>query len=823
MHTTLRATLLGALVVLGGVTSAHGLDVVNQDLATLQGKLPAGSKLLYTHAYVIHVVDIQTLAETTYDDYAYQFARWSFDGDKIAAVAAGKVYVLDDLAAADGGARSLNARPSLYGGITIEFHPNNTEILYVKESLRAVDINTMVDRLVAAYHPYDGEPCASLVTTAGGEVKRVGARVSHDLYAIDMVAGTDRLFHTELVCSPVLPPDGSRLGNNTGTHTAVAFRDWDGSRYTEIDAVDPIVTGGAWDNFHWSNHPDFLAIQGDDSAESVDAYVMDISDFSTPKVTRVTSYVGTGDTGMRNPDLWIPDVIGISGEVTVTGSSPTEYVQGAELKLTGPTGTVKTITDADGKYAMYAVFTVGGSYTMTAPGITIDSGGAAFTYAADMTHDLEVTLDNSDAAANDTLPDYWERRHFDSITSAEDDTGDSDGDGLTNIQEYEGNTSPVVPTIVPNPEEDWSGCVPGSYPYGGLIMLALTGLGIALLRRRAAVAAAVVLAVIVSAPALAAAPRGKPARKTSEEEELAAAIGQQLDAKIVWSTSRDNGYHNIYIMDEDGQNKRKLTDSARNVDWFARFSPDGSTVIFNRSKRRWEPETNAKYANRWNIHQINVDGTGEKLLIENATWGTWTPDGKVLFSRGETAHVFDPATGEEKQIIDGASGLRRGVVLQQPQMSPDGKHVAITLRGRMRETGVWHLEDNSWTEVAGGCQINWFPSGKRMIRMNENTGRGGTEVFAFDVENGRPVEEKPSYDSLKFMDLPGRRSHEYFPKISKDGKWMVWCATARGHDHDIYDYEVHIWKIGDPAEKAARLTFHTCNDRWPDIYIPGAN
>ena len=51
---------------------------------------------------------------------------------------------------------------------------------------------------------------------------------------------------------------------------------------------------------------------------------------------------------------------------------------------------------------------------------------------------------------------------------------------------------------------------------------------------------------------------------------------------------------------------------------------------------------------------------------------------------------------------------------------------------------------------------------------------------------------------------------------------MVWCATARGHDHDIYDYEVHIWKIGEPAESAARLTFHSGNDRWPDIHIPAA-
>jgi hypothetical protein len=71
------------------------------------------------------------------------------------------------------------------------------------------------------------------------------------------------------------------------------------------------------------------------------------------------------------------------------------------------------------------------------------------------------------------------------------------------------------------------------------------------------------------------------------------------------------------------------------------------------------------------------------------------------------------------------------------------------------------------------------------------------------------------------MDLPGRRSHEYFPRLSRDGKWMVWGATQRGHDHDIADYEIYLWEVGTPADSAVRLTFHSGNDRWPDIHLDG--
>lgn len=72
------------------------------------------------------------------------------------------------------------------------------------------------------------------------------------------------------------------------------------------------------------------------------------------------------------------------------------------------------------------------------------------------------------------------------------------------------------------------------------------------------------------------------------------------------------------------------------------------------------------------------------------------------------------------------------------------------------------------------------------------------------------------------MDLPGRRSHEYFPELSSDGKWLVWAATQRGHDHDTADYEIYLWQVGSPADKAVRLTHNSGNDRWPDLFLPAA-
>jgi hypothetical protein len=117
-----------------------------------------------------------------------------------------------------------------------------------------------------------------------------------------------------------------------------------------------------------------------------------------------------------------------------------------------------------------------------------------------------------------------------------------------------------------------------------------------------------------------------------------------------------------------------------------------------------------------------------------------------------------------------------------------------------------------------GCQINWFPQGDRILWVNPS-GNGDSEVLAEPVSNGVPAGDF-SLEQTRFIDIPGRRSHEYFPQLDRSGKWLVWAATQRGHDHDIADYEIYIWEVGAPADQATRLTFHSANDRWPDIYIP---
>lgn len=313
-------------------------------------------------------------------------------------------------------------------------------------------------------------------------------------------------------------------------------------------------------------------------------------------------------------------------------------------------------------------------------------------------------------------------------------------------------------------------------------------------------------------------PKGADDAPPAEEAALMKEVGDKAGGLIVWSSSRVAN-HDLFTMKTDGSEVKQITHGDE-VDWFPRFSPDGSKVLFTRSKKGWVSERDANASDKWDLYTVGVDGAEPAKVVSDASWGSWISQDEVLYVRG-TKIYRQKLAGTETQIMDseGVSDLG-GALLQQPELSSDGKYIAITLRGSKRETGIWDIAKKTWTQTGLGCQINWTPDHSAIYWVHP-TGNGGSRVLKMPISDGKPPKDSSVDDSV-FIDLPGRRSHEYFPQLSSDGKWLVWGITQRGHDHDIADYEIYLWEVGSPPEKAARLTFNSANDRWPDIFIPGA-
>jgi hypothetical protein len=316
-------------------------------------------------------------------------------------------------------------------------------------------------------------------------------------------------------------------------------------------------------------------------------------------------------------------------------------------------------------------------------------------------------------------------------------------------------------------------------------------------------------------------PSGSEEQPAEADKQAMREVGGKAHGQIVWSSSR-LGNHDLFTMSTDGSNVRPIT-QGDNVDWFPRFSPDGTRILFTRSKKGWVFERDANSDGKWDIFTVAPDGGGLTKVVDNASWGTWIGNDEIVYARVTALYRRKLAGGDETLLVDSSKVKELdGALLQQPEMSRDGRYVAITLRGSKRETGIWDLQEKSWTRTGEGCQINWYPQGGEVYWVHP-TGNGGSRVLHLPVSGSKPGKSDADLDAITLIDIPGRRSHEYFPQLSADGNWLVWAATQRGHDHDIADYEIYLWEVGSPAEKAVRLTYHSGNDRWPDIFIPGAS
>jgi Tol biopolymer transport system component len=285
-----------------------------------------------------------------------------------------------------------------------------------------------------------------------------------------------------------------------------------------------------------------------------------------------------------------------------------------------------------------------------------------------------------------------------------------------------------------------------------------------------------------------------------------AEAAHRFPGRIVWSSNR-SGNHEIYLADLRGKRPvvSKLTDDPH-VDSFPRFSPDASQIVFNRSRVPWVSDRDPE---PWDVWLMDANGAHQRRIAERGFHAAFTPDGRsVVFTRGGQVVRHDVRDGREEVMLEAEKTL--GGAGYEPDLRDH--RLSVTIRGALTGAfGVYDLEARRFVAFPGdSCQIAWWPGQERVIWIEGHKGNGGTRV-AWGPPDGKRVET--------LIDLPGRFSHEYFPRISRDGAWLAWAASAGDHEPGRADYEIFLWKLGEPPDRALRLTYHTGNDQWPDLTL----
>ncbi len=313
--------------------------------------------------------------------------------------------------------------------------------------------------------------------------------------------------------------------------------------------------------------------------------------------------------------------------------------------------------------------------------------------------------------------------------------------------------------------------------------------------------------------ALSAPDAGGMADNVDDWRELSKQHVSRLNGFVVFSSNRD-GNHDIFRLNLSDFKLDKLT-THPHTETYPRISPDGKRLVFSRAHQVWVSQRNTV---AWDVYVLDLDTRQEQRIAKNATAPRWLNNTEVTFLQDATkVQRANVDTQQSSLVFAGGEGNRipKGAALQNPSVNP--KNLSVTFTARQTHigttTGHWGTAVTSGNDhrgVMNGCELAWTSSGDYMYQVNP------------DLESLRIMKVNPeTLKSELMIDLAGEFSHEYWPKDSSNGEYMVFGASRgpKDHEHDTKDYEIFLWKVGSDPTKATRLTFHTGNDNWPDVHI----
>jgi len=108
------------------------------------------------------------------------------------------------------------------------------------------------------------------------------------------------------------------------------------------------------------------------------------------------------------------------------------------------------------------------------------------------------------------------------------------------------------------------------------------------------------------------------------------------EEKALWADCMANDYIvavplDLWVMDADGGNKRRLTDNGA-TNWAPSWHPDGQRLVFSSNLDDWREDIK-KFGHNFELYLIRLDGTGLERLTFNTTFDSFpmfSPDGKKL-------------------------------------------------------------------------------------------------------------------------------------------------------------------------------------------------
>lgn len=260
-------------------------------------------------------------------------------------------------------------------------------------------------------------------------------------------------------------------------------------------------------------------------------------------------------------------------------------------------------------------------------------------------------------------------------------------------------------------------------------------------------------------------------------------------SRIVFSNNA-SGNKELYMMDYDGQNLKKLTnDDSLNI--LPRWSPDGKEIIYT-SYRRNNPD----------LYILSLESGQRKALSQKRglnSAASFSPNGKeivlTLSNQGApNLYIIDRAGNVVRRLTKGKSAETSA------SFSPDGRKIVyVSDKPGWPQIYIMNVDGTNAERVSdsGYCDAPvWSPTGDK-IAYSRGTQRGQHNIVIYDIPTGR---------TFQLTDNAGNNEN---PSFSPDGRFVVFTSN-RGGRRELYVAAVD----GSMQRKLSNVPGHCFTPAW---------